>query len=157
MGIGQTFSEAYKKAQLGAGEKIPEKGCLFLSVRRSDSNFVGNLAKEFFDLGFSIVATKGTARYISKLGIPVEIVKKVAEGRPHVVDLMKNGKINLVINTTEGRQSILDSASIRRTALEEKIYCTTTIDGGLAVSSALRNEDNWIVERLQEHHSRINK
>ena len=157
MGIGQTFSEAYKKAQLGAGEKIPEKGCLFLSVRRSDSKFVGNLAKEFFDLGFSIVATKGTARHISELGIPVEIVKKVAEGRPHVVDLMKNGKINLVINTTEGRQSILDSASIRRTALEEKIYCTTTIDGGHAVSSALRNKDPWTVERLQDRHSRIKK
>tara|TARA_Y100001960_G_scaffold27200_1_gene23898 strand:- start:215 stop:3433 length:3219 start_codon:yes stop_codon:yes gene_type:complete len=157
MGIGQTFSEAYKKAQLGAGEKIPEKGCLFLSVRRSDSKFVGNLAKEFFDLGFSIVATKGTARHISELSIPVEIVKKVAEGRPHVVDLMKNGKINLVINTTEGRQSILDSASIRRTALEEKIYCTTTIDGGHAVSSALRNKDPWTVERLQDRHSRIKK
>jgi len=157
MGIGQTFSEAYKKAQLGAGEEIPEEGCLFLSVRSSDRSFVGNLAKEFYDLGFSIVATKGTARHISKLGIPVEIVKKVAEGRPHVVDLMKNGKINLVINTTEGRQSILDSASIRRTALEEKIYCTTTIDGGLAVSSALRNKDTWIVERLQDHHSRTKK
>ena len=115
------------------------------------------LAKEFFDLGFTIVASKGTAKSISELGIPVDIVKKVAEGRPHVVDLKKNRKIDLVINTTEGRQSILDSASIRRTALEEKIYCTTTIDGGHAVSSALRNKDPWTVERLQDHHSRIKK
>ena len=157
MGIGQTFSEAFEKAQLGAGESIPQKGCVFFSVRPSDRGFVGNLAKEFFDLGFSIVASKGTAKSISELGIPVDIVKKVAEGRPHVVDLMKNRKIDLVINTTEGRQSILDSASIRRTALEEKIYCTTTIDGGHAVSSALRNKDPWTVERLQDHHSRIKK
>ena len=156
MGVGNNFSEAYAKAQLGAGEKIPATGSVFLSVRDSDRPFVGDLAKEFYDLGFKIIATKGTARSISEKDIPVEIIKKVAEGRPHVVDAMKNAEVNLIVNTTEGRQSIMDSASIRRTALEERIYCTTTIEGGRAVCSVLRNKDQWSVERLQDLHAKIN-
>ena len=155
MGVGSSFSEAYAKAQLGAGEIIPQSGSVFLSVRDSDRPFVADLAKEFFDLGFKIVATKGTARHIDESGIPVEIIKKVAEGRPHVVDAMKNGEVNLIVNTTEGRQSILDSASIRRTALEERIYITTTLEGGRAVCSVLRNKELWSVERLQDLHARI--
>ena len=155
MGVGSTFSEAYAKAQLGAGEIIPHKGSVFLSVRDSDRPFIADLAKEFFELGFKIVATKGTARHIDEAGIPVEIIKKVAEGRPHVVDAMKNGEVNLIVNTTEGRQSILDSASIRRTALEERIYCTTTLEGGRAVCSVLRNKELWSVERLQDLHANI--
>ena len=101
------------------------------------------------------MATKGTARHINEAGIKVEIIKKVAEGRPHVVDAMKNGQVNLIVNTTEGKQSILDSASIRRTALEEKIYCTTTLEGGRAVCSVIRNKDLWSVERLQDLHGKI--
>ena len=155
MGTGTNFSEAYAKAQLGAGENIPNSGSVFLSVRDSDRPFVGDLAKEFHDLGFKIIATKGTARSISEKDIPVEVIKKVAEGRPHVVDAMKNSEVNLIVNTTEGRQSILDSASIRRTALEERIYCTTTIEGGKAVCAVLRNKDQWSVERLQDLHAKI--
>ena len=155
MGVGSSFSEAYAKAQLGAGEIIPQTGSVFLSVRDSDRPFVADLAQEFLDLGFKIVATKGTARHINEAGIPVEIIKKVAEGRPHVVDSMKNGEVNLIVNTTEGRQSILDSASIRRTALEERIYCTTTLEGGRAVCSVLRNKELWSVERLQDLHAKI--
>ena len=155
MGTGTNFSEAYAKAQLGAGEKIPNSGSVFLSVRDSDRPFIGDLAKEFHDLGFKIIATKGTARSISERDIPVEVIKKVAEGRPHVVDAMKNSEVNLIVNTTEGRQSILDSASIRRTALEERIYCTTTIEGGKAVCAVLRNKDQWSVERLQDLHAKI--
>ncbi len=155
MGVGSSFSEAYAKAQLGAGEIIPREGSVFLSVRDSDRPFVADLAKEFLHLGFNIIATKGTARHISEAGIKVEIIKKVAEGRPHVVDAMKNGQVNLIVNTTEGRQSILDSASIRRTALEEKIYCTTTLEGGRAVCSVIRNKDLWSVERLQDLHDKI--
>ncbi len=155
MGVGSSFSEAYAKAQLGAGEIIPKEGSVFLSVRDSDRPFVAELAKEFLDLGFKIIATKGTARHIEEAGIKVEIIKKVAEGRPHVVDAMKNGQVNLIVNTTEGKQSILDSASIRRTALEEKIYCTTTLEGGRAVCSVLRNKDLWSVERLQDLHDKI--
>ena len=155
MGVGSNFSEAYAKAQLGAGEKIPSEGSVFLSVRDSDRPFIGDLAKEFYDLGFKIIATKGTARSISERDIPVQVIKKVAEGRPHVVDAMKNSEVNLIVNTTEGRQSILDSASIRRTALEERIYCTTTIEGGKAVCAVLRNKDQWSVERLQDLHAKI--
>ena len=155
MGVGSNFSEAYAKAQLGAGEIIPKEGSVFLSVRDSDRPFVAELAKEFLDLGFDIVATKGTARHIDEAGIKVEVIKKVAEGRPHVVDAMKNGQVNLIVNTTEGKQSILDSASIRRTALEEKIYCTTTLEGGRAVCSVIRNKDQWSVERLQDLHDKI--
>jgi carbamoyl-phosphate synthase large subunit len=155
MGVGPSFSEAYAKAQLGAGEIIPQTGSVFLSVRDSDRPFIASLAKEFHELGFKIIATKGTARNISEAGIPVEIIKKVAEGRPHVVDAMKNLEVNLIVNTTEGRQSILDSASIRRTALEEKIYCTTTLEGGRAVCSVLRNKDLWSVERLQDLHAKL--
>ena len=155
MGVGSSFSEAYAKAQLGAGEIIPQSGSVFLSVRDSDRPYIANLAKEFIDLGFKIIATQGTARHIEKAGFPVEIIKKVAEGRPHVVDAMKNGDVNLIVNTTEGRQSILDSASIRRTALEEKIYCTTTLEGGRAVCSVLRNKELWSVERLQDLHDKI--
>ena len=157
MGVGQNFSEAYAKAQLGAGERIPQEGSVFLSVRDSDRNVLGSLAKEFHQLCFKLIATKGTARIIMNQDIPVEIVKKVAEGRPHIVDLMKNKEVNLIVNTTEGRQSILDSASIRRTALEEKIYCTTTIEGGKAVCSVIRNKDSWEVERLQDLHGRLEK
>ena len=155
MGVGSSFSEAYAKAQLGAGEIIPSSGSVFLSVRDSDRPLIADLAKEFFDLGFKIIATKGTARHIEEADIPVEIIKKVAEGRPHVVDAMKNGEVNLIVNTTEGKQSILDSASIRRTALEEKIYCTTTLEGGRAVCSVLRNKELWSVERLQDLHAKI--
>ena len=155
MGIGKSFAEAYAKAQLGAGKKISSEGCVFLSVRNSDQVFVAELAKEFHELGFKIVATKGTAGFISKIDLPVTIVKKVAEGRPHIVDMMKNGEIQLVVNTTEGRQSILDSASIRRTALEEKIYCTTTLEGGRVLCSVLRNKESWNVERLQDLHAKL--
>ena len=155
MGTGKSFAEAYAKAQLGAGENIPTQGCVFLSVRNSDQKYVADLAKEFHDLGFKLVATKGTAKFISDNDLPVAVVKKVAEGRPHVVDMMKNGEIQLIVNTTEGRQSILDSASIRRTALEEKIYCTTTIEGGRAVCAVLRNNQPWEVERLQDLHKNL--
>ena len=155
MGTGKSFAEAYAKAQLGAGEKIPSEGCVFISVRKSDQKYVAELAKEFHDLGFKLIATKGTAGYISKNNLPVTIVKKVAEGRPHIVDIMKNEDVQLIVNTTEGRQSILDSASIRRTALEEKIYCTTTLGGGWAVCSVLRNKETWSVDRLQDLHDKL--
>ena len=155
MGTGKSFAEAYAKAQLGAGEKIPSEGCVFISVRKSDQKYVAELAKEFHDLGFKLIATKGTAGYISKNNLPVTIVKKVAEGRPHIVDIMKNEDVQLIVNTTEGRQSILDSASIRRTALEEKIYCTTTLEGGRAVCSVLRNKETWSVDRLQDLHDKL--
>ena len=124
-------------------------------MRHSDRGLVAELSQEFHELGFEIVATRGTAEIIMEKNIPAKVVKKVAQGRPHVVDMIKNGEIDLVINTSEGRQSIIDSASIRRTALEEKVYCTTTIEGGRAVCSVIRNKDSWTVEKLQSLHDRL--
>ena len=155
MGTGRSFAEAYAKAQLSAGEKIPDKGCAFISLRKSDRKFAAEVAKEFYDLGFQLIATKGTASKILEDNLPVNVVKKVAEGRPNIVDMIKNGEVQLVVNTTEGRQSIIDSSSIRRTALEEKIHCTTTIEGARAICSVLRNKEPWSVERLQDLHARL--
>ena len=126
-----------------------------MSVRDSDQSKVAELGQEFHDLGFSIIATKGTSKNLAKAGIPFKLINKVAEGRPHIVDLMKNGEIDIVVNSTEGRQSIIDSSSIRRTALDEKIYCTTTMEGGRAVCSGLRNQNNWTVNSIQELHANI--
>ena len=155
MGIGRSFSEAYEKAQIASGARIPEKGTVFLSVRNSDQSNIAELAKEFQDLGFSIIATKGTSKNLVSANIPFKLVNKVAEGRPHIVDLIKNGEIDIVVNSTEGRQSIIDSASIRRTALDQKVYCTTTVEGGKAVCSVLRNSENWRVSSIQELHANI--
>jgi carbamoyl-phosphate synthase large subunit len=155
MGIGRSFSEAYEKAQIASGARIPEKGTVFLSVRNSDQSNIAELAKEFQDLGFSIIATKGTSKNLASANIPFKLVNKVAEGRPHIVDLIKNGEIDIVVNSTEGRQSIIDSASIRRTALDQKVYCTTTVEGGKAVCSVLRNSENWRVISIQELHANI--
>ena len=157
MGIGRNFGEAYAKAQKAANKNLSRKGVVFISVKESDKKYLNELVPNIIDKGFNIVATLGTSKYIEEIGFPVNKVNKVMEGRPHIVDMMVNGDINLVINTTEGKQSILDSASIRRTALEEKIYCTTTLEGGRAVCSVIRNKDLWSVERLQDLHDKISQ
>jgi carbamoyl-phosphate synthase large subunit len=109
------------------------------------------LVPQIINKGFNIVATLHTAKYIKKIGYPVRKVNKVMEGRPHIVDEMVNGNINLVINTTEGKQSINDSASIRQTALQNKIFCTTTMFGALAIVEALSSlESDWSYLSLQE-------
>ena len=157
MGIGLSFAEAYEKAQIASGAKIPLKGSVFLSVRGTDQDHIAELGREFKELGFNIIATKGTSKNLLKAGISFDLVNKVAEGRPHIVDLMKNGDIDIVVNSTEGRQSIIDSASIRRTALDEKIYCTTTMEGGRAVCAVLRNKQEWSINSIQELHVNIGK
>jgi carbamoyl-phosphate synthase large subunit len=121
MGIGRSFAEAYDKSQISAGTIIPGGGSVFLSVRENDKPHLKELATRLDQLNLSIVATKGTAREIQNMGINARIINKVAEGRPHVVDLIKNNEISLLINTTEGKESIQDSSSIRRTALDNKI------------------------------------
>ena len=128
-----------------------------MSVRGTDQDDIAELGREFKELGFNIIATKGTSKNLLKAGIPFDLVNKVVEGRPHIVDLMKNGDIDIVVNSTEGRQSIIDSASIRRTALDEKIYCTTTMEGGRAVCAVLRNKQEWSINSIQELHVNINK
>ena len=152
MGIGKTFGEAYSKAQAAAGDPIPEKGCVFVSVRDADKSQLPELARDLLDLGFSIFATRGSARTIADAGMDVQIVNKVIEGRPHVVDMLKNNQIDFIINTTEGKQAIADSFTIRRTALQQKVCYTTTMAGGRASIAAVRHGADISVHRLQDLH-----
>ena len=156
MGVGDSFAEAFAKAQMGAGEVLPTSGCAFISVREEDKPFAADLARDLIGLGFTVVATTGTAKLIEAAGLAVRRVNKVTEGRPHIVDMIKNDEVSLVINTTEGRQSIADSYSIRRNALQRKIYFTTTHAGGQAVCEALKFGPEKTVRRLQDLHAGIN-
>ncbi|MCY1349571.1 Carbamoyl-phosphate synthase large chain [compost metagenome] len=155
MGVGDTFGEAFSKAQLGASEILPNSGTVFISVREDDKPMVTQVARDLIELGFEVVATSGTAKVIEAAGLPVRRVNKVTEGRPHVVDMIKNDEVTLIINTTEGRQSIADSYSIRRNALQHKIYCTTTIAAGQAICEALKFGPEKTVRRLQDLHAGI--
>ena len=153
MGVGVTFAEAYAKSQLGAGETIKTSGNAFISVRDRDKPDAVGLARRLIDLGYSVLATQGTAQVLADAGIEVTRVNKVAEGRPHIVDMLKNDEVQVVFNTTEGRQAIADSSLIRRTALRHKVFCTTTIAGALAVCDALEFGSNMSVYTLQKLHA----
>ncbi|MDX1711406.1 MAG: carbamoyl-phosphate synthase large subunit, partial [Rhodovibrionaceae bacterium] len=137
MGIDSEFGRAFAKSQLGAGTRLPAGGTVFISVRDSDKAAMTALARELVELGFDIVATRGTARYLSNQGIAVEVIKKVREGRPHVVDAMKSGSVQLVFNTTEGAKAIADSFDLRRTALTNGIPYYTTVAGCVASVKAI--------------------
>ena len=151
MGIGPSFGEAYAKAQKGANKVLPRSGSVFISVKDSDKKYLDDLIPLIIQNGFDLVATGGTAEYITNLNHKVKRINKVMEGRPHTVDSLLNKEINLVINTTEGKQSIDDSASIRKTALRNKIFCTTTMFGAFAVMEALKGkESDWTYSTLQE-------
>ena len=152
MGVGETFSEAFYKASLAAGVELPESGLVFLSVKNSDRPFVAELGRELTELGFDVIATRGTADVLSAAGIVTERVNKVTEGRPDVSDLIQNRDVKMIINSTEGRQSIADSAIIRRLALRNKIAYTTTLAGGLAFCAAIRSGRSLKVRPLQELH-----
>ena len=155
MGVGTTFAEAYGKAELGANDEIPSKGSAFVSVRERDKEQVPALAKSLVALGFKLVATKGTATTIEAAGFDVQPVNKVKEGRPHIVDMIKSDKINLIVNTTEGRQAISDSSTIRSSAEQHRVYYTTTMAGGSAVCEALKFAGDIKVRSLQQLHREI--
>ena len=159
MGVGETFAEAYGKAELAASDEIPAKGTVLISVRERDKEQLSGLAKKFHDLGFKLIATKGSADIIEQSGCPVQIVNKVKEGRPHIVDMIKSDKIDLIINTTEGRQAISDSSTIRSSAEQHRVYYTTTMAGGSAVCEALgftrAVEGKIKVRSLQSLHKEI--
>jgi len=156
MGVGKTFAEAYAKAQMGAGEFFEKKGNAFLSVRAADKPHIAEVARKLLELGYSIVATHGTAAVIEEAGLEVAGVNKVAEGRPHIVDMLKNDEIQLIVNTTEGKQAISDSSLIRRTALRHDVFCTTTVAGALAVCEALSFSGNMSVYTIQDLHAALN-
>ncbi|MEQ8861621.1 MAG: carbamoyl-phosphate synthase large subunit [Pseudomonadales bacterium] len=153
MGVGDSFGEAFAKASLGAGVILPQSGRVFLSVKESDKPGVVAVAADLASLGFRLVATRGTARGLIEAGIDCQIINKVDQGRPHVIDMLKNEQIDLIVNTTEGHQSIRDSAMIRRLALQNKVCYTTTLTGGEAFAIAIRysRENREVkVRRLQD-------
>ncbi|MDX1595126.1 MAG: carbamoyl-phosphate synthase large subunit, partial [Gammaproteobacteria bacterium] len=152
MGVGASFGEAFAKATLGAGSVLPHGGKALLSVRDADKAGALELARALVELGFELVGTRGTARMLNELGVPCQATNKVAEGRPHVVDLIKNDEISLIINTTEGKPAISDSFAIRREALNHKVAYTTTLAGARATVMALRSLDAVDVNRLQDLH-----
>ena len=154
MGVGMNFGEAYGKSQTAASDTIPDRGRAFLSVREADRSQLQGLAQGLIELGFRIVATRGTAKVISDAGMEVEVVNKVLEGRPHIVDMLKNHEVDFIVNTTEGKQAIADSFTIRRTALQNKVCYTTTMAGGYASVEALRHGKDRSVHSLQSLHTR---
>ncbi len=155
MGIGATFAEAFAKSQAGAGVVLPTSGKAFISVRDQDKPKVAAVARELAALGFELLATGGTARVLEAEGIPCQRVNKVNEGRPHIVDMIKNDEIDLIVNTTEGRQAIADSFTIRRQALQHKVAYYTTIAGARATCMALRQGGDYTVRRLQDLHKEL--
>jgi len=157
MGVGDTFGEAFAKAQLGAGDVLPTSGKAFVSVRDFDKKDVIQVGKDLAELGFELVATRGTAKVLTEVGLTVETVNKVEEGRPHIVDMIKNDEIAMVINTTEAKQAIKDSASIRRGAENHGVYYTTTLAAAEAICMALRFGPEKVVRSVQELHARIAK
>lgn len=152
MGIARRFGQAYAKAQLAAACNIVKRNRAFLSVRDADKSRIGEIAKRLIALGFEILATRGTAQVLFAAGIPCSLVFKVAEGRPHVVDYIKNNEIDFIVNTTEGKKAIADSFAIRRTALQYKVSYTTTLSGAEASCLAMKYEDRKTVIRLQDLH-----
>lgn len=156
MGVGETFGEAFAKATVGAGEVLPtRRGKVFISVRDQDKLGAISIAQQLIDQGFTLVATRGTAKTLQEASIAVEIINKVNEGRPHIVDSIKNGEIDIIINTTEGRQAVADSSTIRRSALAKKICYTTTLAGGDALCKALAYGEEKHVRRLQDIHQKV--
>jgi carbamoyl-phosphate synthase large subunit len=152
MGVGASFGEAYAKAQAGAGASLPHPGKALLSVRDADKARLTRVAQELIALGFELYGTGGTAASLQVSGIQCHRVNKVAEGRPHIVDMIKNNEVSFIVNTTEGAQAIADSAAIRRAALQHKVSYTTTIAGAEATCLALRQTEQKSVNRLQDLH-----
>ncbi len=157
MGIDEDFALAYAKAQMSAMGKIPLSGKVFISVKDKDKALVVPIAKEFIELGFTVIATRGTARFLKERGLNVETINKLQEGRPHVLDLIKNRQIHFIINTVFGKQAQKDSMYIRRGALSYKIPYTTTISGASAIVKAIKKlkESKIKVKSIQEYHKSI--
>jgi len=138
MGLDRDFAMAFAKSQIGAGQKMPMAGTVFVSVKDRDKERIVAPLRELSEMGFKIVATRGTKRHLEAEGVPCEVVNKVLEGRPHIVDAIKNGEIALVFNTTEGAKALADSKDIRRTALLHHVPYYTTLAGAVAVTKAIK-------------------
>jgi len=155
MGVGKTFGEAYYKAQLGAGTHPKQGGRAIVSIRDADKGKLPEVARELINQGFALTATGGTYECLKQANIEVERINKVSEGRPHIVDSIKNDEVDYIVNTTEGKKAIADSYKIRRSAIEHKVVCSTTIAGSLATCQALKHADDNAVMTIQELHKMI--
>jgi carbamoyl-phosphate synthase large subunit len=156
MGVGDTFEEAYAKANLGAGAPLPSKGKALLSVRQNDKVRAVSLAIKMIEKGFTIEATTGTAQQLQEAGLACSVVNKLTEGRPNIVDAIKNGEYCYIINTTEGRKAIVDSVYIRSEALLNKVPYTTTLNAAFATVNAQEADDRARVTSVQSLHQRVN-
>ena len=156
MGVGRTFGEAMLKSQLGAGSRLPEKGTVVVTVKNSDKARAVKVARDLVDLGYQVVATKGTAAAIAQAGVPVKVVNKVKDGRPHIADMVKAGEIQLVYTTVdETRTAIADSRYIRITSLANRVTYYTTMAGAEAATEALKHQDDLAVTSLQALHAEL--
>jgi carbamoyl-phosphate synthase large subunit len=155
MGTGRTFGEAYAKSQAASGVQLPRTGVCLISVRERDKEGVAELGRRILAHGFEIVATSGTAAVLEAAGIACRRANKVREGRPHIVDMIKNDEIQLIVNTTEGRQATLESKSIRREAVYHRVTYYTTLAAALATCEALDHIDEVDVNRLQDLHREV--
>src|SRR6185295_15185445 len=153
MGTGATFGEAYAKAQAASGVTLPTRGVCLISVRDRDKPGAIELARLLLPRGFEIIATAGTAQALAEAGIPCRRVNKVREGRPHIVDMIKNDEIQLIVNTTEGKQAIRESRSIRREAVHRRVTYYTTVAAARATCDAHDHLDEVAVNRLQDLHA----
>ncbi len=156
MGVGKTFAEAFLKAQLGAGERIPKTGKVFLSVNDADKPRLLPIARQLQEAGYGLCATLGTAKFLRENGIAVQIINKVREGRPNIVDAIKNGEIAMVINTVSGlAETVTDGHAIRRSALQQKVMLQTTLAGAEALASSVEYLDDFDVYSVQDLHQRL--
>ena len=154
MGTDDSFGKAYVKAQISAGSVLPKSGVAFISVNQHDKKFISKIASDLVSMGFNIIATRGTAQVLRNAGVPVETVYKVNEGRPHISDYVKSGKVDLLINTPLGKESFFDERAIRRAAIHYRIPCITTIPGAIAAVAGIRalQRESLGVRSLQEYH-----
>ncbi len=157
MGVGRTFAEAFVKSQLGASTKLPTSGRAFISVRREDREKVVEIAQSLTDLGFQLVATRGNAAVLAAAGLDVTPVNKVAEGRPHIVDMIKNGEISFIVNVVEDKRAVQDSYAIRRNALQQKVTYYTTLAGAKAACMGMAHMQELEVQSLQRLHQQLGK
>ena len=155
MGIDKNVGLAYMKSQMGAGQILPSRGTVFISVNDRDKKESVFVAKIFDEIGFKIMATRGTARFLQKNNIPVQVVNKVYEGRPNVIDHIKNGEIDLVINTSSDKKTVQDSSSLRQATILYQIPYTTTIAGARAIALAIKEKSSCGLEvkSIQEYYS----
>ena len=155
MGVGSSFAEAFIKSQMGASMNLPTKGKAFVSVRKEDHEKIVEVAHALKKLGFSLVATKGTAKVLTENNLEVQYINKVAEGRPHIVDMIKNDEIDFIVNITEDKQAIKDSYEIRRNALQNKVTYYTTFAGAKAACVGMNYSDEITVSSLQNLHKNV--